>query len=161
MDSLESRMNARFLAESEKGMLWEPRVIESGRGTVEGFKEHEKGKRRASVLSSFSLSWSSVIHVFMCMHWVLWWGWSLHWEERISGAVCHPCPLSLSLILSIIRVCICQSVPLLPQSHIVYYPCMYLSVRAPSPSVSYCLLSVYVSDSPSPTLSLIIVFFSV
>ena len=25
----------------------------------------------------------------LCMHWVLWWGWSLHWEERISGAVCH------------------------------------------------------------------------
>ena len=49
MDSFESRMNPRFLAESEKGMLWEPRVIESGRGTVEGFKEDEKGKRRASV----------------------------------------------------------------------------------------------------------------
>ena len=65
MDSFESRMNPRFLAESEKGMLWEPRVIESGRGTVEGFKEDEKGKRRASVLSSFSLSWFSVIHVFM------------------------------------------------------------------------------------------------
>ena len=25
----------------------------------------------------------------LCMHSVLWWGWSLHWEERISGAVCH------------------------------------------------------------------------
>ena len=58
-------MNPRFLAESEKGMLWEPRVIESGRGPVEGYKEDEKGKRRASVLSSFSLSWFSVIHVFM------------------------------------------------------------------------------------------------
>ena len=65
MDSFESRMNPRFLAESEKGMLWEPRVIESGRETVEGFKEDEKGKRRASFLSSFSLSWFSVIHVFM------------------------------------------------------------------------------------------------
>ena len=65
VDSLESRMNPRFLAESEKGILWEPRVIESGRETVEGFKEDEKGKRRASVLSSFSLSWFSVIHVFM------------------------------------------------------------------------------------------------
>ena len=65
MDSFESRMNPRFLAESEKGMLWEPRVIESGRGPVEGFKEDEKGKRRASVLSSFSLSWFSIIHVFM------------------------------------------------------------------------------------------------
>ena len=39
--------------------------VESGRGTVEGFKEDEKGKRRASVLSSFNLSWFSVIHVFM------------------------------------------------------------------------------------------------
>ena len=57
MDSFESRMNPRFLAESEKGMLWEPRVIEWGRGMVEGFKEDEKGKRRASVLSSLSLSW--------------------------------------------------------------------------------------------------------
>ena len=65
MDTFESRMNPRFLAESEMGMLWEPRVIESGRGTVEGFMEDEKGKRRASVLSSFSLSRFSVIHVFM------------------------------------------------------------------------------------------------
>ena len=47
MDSFESRINPRFLAESEKGMLWEPRVIESGREMVEGFKEDEKGKRRA------------------------------------------------------------------------------------------------------------------
>ena len=58
MDSFESRMNSlRFQAESEKGMLWEPRIIESGRETV-GFKEE-------LVLSSFSLSWFSVIHVFM------------------------------------------------------------------------------------------------
>ena len=68
MDSFESRMNPRFLAESEKGMLWEPRVIESGRGMVEGFKEDEKGKGRASVLSLFSLSWFSIIHVFMSVH---------------------------------------------------------------------------------------------
>ena len=65
MGSFESRMNPKFLAESEKGMLWKPRVIKSGRGTVEGFKEDEKGKRRASVLSSFSLSWFSVIHVLV------------------------------------------------------------------------------------------------
>ena len=65
MDSFESRMNPRFLAESEKGMLQEPRVIESGRETIEDFKEDKKGKRRASVLSLFSLSWFSVIHVFM------------------------------------------------------------------------------------------------
>ena len=30
--------------------------MKSGRETVEGFKEDEKGKRRASVLSLFSLS---------------------------------------------------------------------------------------------------------
>ena len=46
MDSFESRMNPRFLAESKKAMLWELRVIESGRETVEGFKEDQKGKRR-------------------------------------------------------------------------------------------------------------------
>ena len=50
MDRFESRMTPRLLAESEKGVL--PRVTESGRETVEGFKEDEKGKRRASVLSS-------------------------------------------------------------------------------------------------------------
>ena len=56
MDRFESRMTPRFLAESEKGMLCEPRVTESGRETVEGFKENKKGKRRASVLSLFRLS---------------------------------------------------------------------------------------------------------
>ena len=65
MDSFEPRMNPRFLGESEKGLLWEPRVIESGRETAECFKEDEKGKRRASLLSSFSLSWFTVIHVSM------------------------------------------------------------------------------------------------
>ena len=64
MDSFESRMNPRFLAESKKEMLWEPRVIESGRETVEGLKKDKNGKRRAFVLS-LSLSWFSVIHVFM------------------------------------------------------------------------------------------------
>ena len=61
MDSFESRMNPRFLAESEKGMLWEPRVIESGRELVEGFKEDKKGKRRASVLSSFRDSLQTIL----------------------------------------------------------------------------------------------------
>ena len=54
MDRFESRMTPEFLAESEMGMLLELRVIE--REKVEDFKEGEKGKRRASVLSSFSLS---------------------------------------------------------------------------------------------------------
>ena len=38
--------------------------VRGGGGTV-GFKEDEKGKRRTSVLPSFSLSWFSIIHVFM------------------------------------------------------------------------------------------------
>ena len=33
---------------------------------------------------------SSMFLCRLCMHWVLRWGWSLHAEERISGAVCHP-----------------------------------------------------------------------
>ena len=63
-DNSESRMNPRFLAESEKGMLWQPREIESGREMAAGFDE-EKKERKASVLSSLSLSWFSVIHVLM------------------------------------------------------------------------------------------------
>ena len=40
MDNSESRMNPRFLAESEK-----PRVIESGREMAAGFDEENKEKR--------------------------------------------------------------------------------------------------------------------
>ena len=65
MERFESRMTPRFLAESEKGMLWEPRVIKSGMETVEGFKENEKGKKRASVLLLLSLGWFLIIHIFM------------------------------------------------------------------------------------------------
>ena len=50
MDNSESRMNPRFLAESEK-----PRVIESGREMAAGFDEENKEKRRASVLSLLTL----------------------------------------------------------------------------------------------------------
>ena len=82
MDSFESRMNPRFLAESEQGILWEPRVIESGRGTVEGFKDDEKEKRRASVLSSFSLSWFSIIHVFIVCACIEFFGEVGHFTER-------------------------------------------------------------------------------
>ena len=47
-------MTPRFLAESEKGMLLEPRVIEPGRETVGGLKEDENGKRVAGYnLSQF------------------------------------------------------------------------------------------------------------
>ena len=55
MDSFESRVNPSFLAESRKVMLWLPRVTESERKIVEGFKEKE-GKRRASVLLLLGLS---------------------------------------------------------------------------------------------------------
>ena len=48
MDRFESRMTPGFLAECEKGMLFEPRVIE--RAKVEDFKEDEKGKRREELL---------------------------------------------------------------------------------------------------------------
>ena len=45
MDNSESRMNPRFLAESEKGMLRRSRVIESGREMAAGFDE-EKGENK-------------------------------------------------------------------------------------------------------------------
>ena len=43
-------MNLSFLAESKKGMLWQPRVVESGREGAAGFGEKENEKRKASVL---------------------------------------------------------------------------------------------------------------
>ena len=41
---------------------------------------------RHSVWAAFR---SSMFLCRLCMHWILWWGWSLHLEKRISGAVCH------------------------------------------------------------------------
>ena len=38
---------------------------------------------RRSVWADFP---SSMFLCRLCMHWLLWWGWSFHWEERISGA---------------------------------------------------------------------------
>ena len=64
-DNAESRMNPMFLTESEKGMLWQPRVIESGREMAAGFDEEKKEKRRASVLSSLSWSWFPVIYALI------------------------------------------------------------------------------------------------
>jgi hypothetical protein len=55
-------MNPRFLAESEKEISQKPTVIEVGRGKSAGL---EPAKRRASVLSSFSLSILVVIQVLM------------------------------------------------------------------------------------------------
>ena len=49
VDNSESRINPRFLTESEKGMLWQPRVIESWREMVAGFHEEKEKERRASV----------------------------------------------------------------------------------------------------------------
>ena len=110
MDSFESRMNPRFLAESEKRMLWEPRVIESGRGPVEGFMEDEKGKRRASVLSSFSLSWFSVIHVFML---------SVHaLSSLVSSCVC----VCVCVCVWCVCVCVCVCVCIIAQADVVAKP---------------------------------------
>ena len=46
-------------------MLWQPRVIESGREMAAGFDEEKKEKRRASVLSSLSWSWFPVIYALI------------------------------------------------------------------------------------------------
>ena len=46
-DSFESRMNPRFLAESEMWMLREPRVIESRRETGGRFQGRRKGKEKS------------------------------------------------------------------------------------------------------------------
>ena len=147
MDRFESRMNTRFLAESEKGMLREPKIIESGRETVGGFKEDEKRKEKScfvvvhfelifrhpcfyvvcacieffgEVLKELStgcarLNLSRLVGLFGFIYKVCYflfngvvYLWtvsldlshrlsacrlsrfsSLHWEERISGAVCH------------------------------------------------------------------------
>ena len=49
---------------------------------VEGFKEDKKGKRGASVLSLFSLSGFSVIHVFMSSACIEFFGEVGHFTER-------------------------------------------------------------------------------
>ena len=64
------------------------RIREGNSGRFQG---RRKGKEkslfcRRSVWADF---WSSMCLCRLYMHRVLWWGWSLHWEERISGAVCH------------------------------------------------------------------------
>ena len=82
VDRFGSRMTPRFLAESETGMLWKPRVIESGREMLEGFKEDKKGKRRASILSSLSLSWFLIIHLFMSSVCIVFFGEAGHFTER-------------------------------------------------------------------------------
>ena len=55
MDRFESR-NCKVPSRIRDGDVVRARVIESRRETVEDFKEDEKGKGRASVLSSLSLS---------------------------------------------------------------------------------------------------------
>ena len=87
MDSFESTMNPRFLAESEKGMRAKSNQIREGNGRR--FQGRRKGKEMSlfhhrSVWDDFP---SSMFLCRLCMQWVLWWGWSLHWEEQISGAV--------------------------------------------------------------------------
>ena len=71
-----------------RGMLWEPRVIKSVReGNGGRFQGRRKGNEkslfcRRSVWADFRSS-MIIMSRSRCMHWVL------HWEERISGAVCH------------------------------------------------------------------------
>ena len=90
MDNSESRMNPRFRTELEKGILWQPRVIESGREMAAGFDEEKKEKRRASVLSSLSLSWFSVISHRQV------------WYSPVCSGVCACVCVSVS-----VSVCLC------------------------------------------------------
>ena len=65
------------------------RIKEGNRGKVSRKTKREREELffcRCSVWADF---WSSMFLCHLCMHWVLWWGWSLHWEEWISGDVCH------------------------------------------------------------------------
>ena len=81
MDSFESRMNPRFLAESEKRMLWEPRVIESGRETVEGFQEDEKRKSFCFVIIQFELIFHQSCFYVVCAC-IEFFGEAGHFTER-------------------------------------------------------------------------------
>ena len=75
-------MNPRLLAESKKGMLREPRVIESGRETVEGFKEDKKGKRRAVfVVVQFELIFRHPCFYVVCAC-IEFFGEVVHFTER-------------------------------------------------------------------------------
>ena len=59
-------------------------MIKSGKEIV----KDKKGKRRASVLSSLSLSWFSIIHVFMSSVCIVFFGEAGHFTER-SGFLEH------------------------------------------------------------------------
>ena len=75
-------MNPRLLAESKKGMLREPRVIESGRETVEGFKEDKKEKRRAVfVVVQFELIFRHPCFYVVCAC-IEFFGEVVHFTER-------------------------------------------------------------------------------
>ena len=78
-------------------MLREPRVTESERETVEGFKEDKKGKRRASVLSSFILNWVSIIHVFILSACIQFFGEVGHFTER--SRILELCVISKKLMI--------------------------------------------------------------
>ena len=87
-------MNPRFQAESEKWMLWPPRVIESGRKMAAGFDEEKKEKRKKEeLLLCRRWVWvdflSSMLWCHLSMHRVRWWGCLFHWEGWISGVACH------------------------------------------------------------------------
>ena len=62
-------------------------------GNGRRFQERRKGKEKSFsfVVIQFELIFRHPCfhQCRLCMHWVLWWVWSLYWGERISGAVCH------------------------------------------------------------------------
>ena len=72
MDRLESRRTPRFLAESEKGMLWEPRVINKSNQVREGnggrFQGRWKGKEKSFcfVIVKFELIFGHPCFYIIC-----------------------------------------------------------------------------------------------
>ena len=59
-------------------------------GNGRRFQGRRKGKEKSFcfVVVQFELIFRHPCYLCrLCMHWILWWGWSLHWEEWISGAV--------------------------------------------------------------------------
>ena len=75
MDSFGSKMNPRSLVESEKGMLWEPSVTESGGGgggvgEGGGWRKVWRKKKREEKQASLELVFMAVSHP---PHPGLWW----------------------------------------------------------------------------------------
>ena len=116
LDSFESRMTPRYLAEWEKGLLWEPTVIESGRKwwNVSSKTKREREEllfcrrsvsadfRSSMFLCHLRMALSSLVRLVKSgfLELCIMWGWSLLWEERISGAVYHLRKLMIHRVVS-------------------------------------------------------------